>query len=550
MLNSLRIKNFVLIEDSTLNFDKGFTAITGETGSGKSILLQSLNLLSGDRADFSVIGNNGDKSIVEAKFTEQSDALKHILTQLDLDVEDELILRREITKNGRSRAFVNDTPIQLADMKLIANNLIEINSQHQTIELKDSKFQMQVLDSLAGSETELKEFQELFKTKISLEKKLENLENEYNEKVKIADYNDFQLAEIQSLELLNYNYEQAAIDLVKYEQSDELKLAYQNIQHSLSDDEFSVEPKLKNLLIQISKISGQDEKLKDLETRLKSTLIELNDISNEATTELENLEVDPSLMQELGNKLDKYNSILKKQQVTNQKELIEILKNLESGSSNLIDLELEVSKFKKELEILSTQTNNAAEKLSAKRKSSVASIEKNIVAHLDGLKMPETRIQFTLTERAKLGELGNDDLQILFSPNKGMEISPIQKSASGGELSRLMLVLKKMLSTNKSLPTILFDEIDTGVSGDVAEKIGNTLKAMGENMQLIAITHLPQVAAKASAHKLVVKENIKDATYTKVLDLNTENRITEIARLISGEQISDTALSHAKALMN
>ena len=550
MLHSLKIRNFVLVDKAELIFQPAFTAITGETGSGKSILLHALNLVSGERADFSVIGPHEEKCFVEAEFHHIAESVNDLLRENDLDEQNEIVIRREITKSGKSRAFINDTPVSLQVMKLISSQLIEINSQHQTIQLRDPKFQLRILDDLALTNDLLIRYRGIFKDYQSTLKEKENTDAQYKEMLKLADYNAFQLQELEELNLGNNDYELLEQDLLRIEKSDELKQAYGLIHQSFFADELGIESRLKSLRSQISRAIASDETLERLDQRILASLIELNDIAEESQQQLDKLEMDPERKLKLTEQVDRYNHILKKHQKINQAELMTLQSELESSSNDLDAISVKLKDLEKRSKDLHAELIKQSENLSEARKSAAKRIELDVIGKLVDLKMPESRFRFEITKRDQFSENGIDDVQLLFSPNKGMNLNPVQKAASGGELSRLMLVLQGLISKTKSLPTILFDEIDTGVSGDVAQKIGQVLQEMGLNMQLIAITHLPQVAAKAAHHKKVekfIKENI---SFTSVKDLDSDERIVEIARLISGELINTTALDHAKALMN
>ncbi len=549
MLKSLHIRNFVLVADTVLSFRPSFTAITGETGSGKSILLQALNMISGERADFSSIGPYDEKTVVEAEFAPVSDNLKRLLSEQELDVSEEVILRREITRSGRSRAFVNDTPVSLAVMKTIATSLVEIHSQHHTIQLKDPAFQQKLLDDLAGNQDVLEQYRTRYRVFRATQRKLSEVREVYQERIKQADYNDFQLQELQELHLKTEDYAGMEADLNRFEHSDDLKQAYAAISDSVDADEYGIRTRIDHLLAPLSRLSGSDPAIAELETRLRSVKIELEDIAGEAGEKLETLEMDPEKMSALTAKLDRYNHVLRKHQLSEQEELVHLQEELESGHSNLQELESNLHELEQEATKLETELHQASEKLRSERKKAAPKVCEAIVQRLVELKMPETKLEFAISPRDSFGENGADDIELRFTPNKGMPLTAVHKAASGGELSRLMLVIQRFISERKSLPVMIFDEIDTGVSGDVAQKIGQVLSEMGQHMQLIAITHLPQVAARAAHHKKVSKEVRSGHSVSDVNDLSVEQRIHEIARLMSGEQVNETALQHAKALM-
>jgi DNA repair protein RecN (Recombination protein N) len=549
MLTNLRIQNFALIDSISIDFKAGFTVLTGETGSGKSILLGALNLILGERADYSVIGPNGEKSIVEAEFQLSNFHLNAFFQENDIDDYETTIIRREITSQGRSRAFINDTPIQLAVLKEFAEKLIHIHSQHHTLELKNTNFQIELLDTLADLNSEKNDYFKKFKTWNESSKKLNQLKEELSKAIQVADYNRFQLEELEELSLESKNYEALELELNKSESVDEIKSTLDHIHLAIDGDE-GVLSVLNKLKISTDRLKDKDEVINELATRVQSVIIELKDIVAEAEDQKEKIEINPFRINELTAALDKYNRVLKKHGFATQAQLIEYKDTISNDLASSDELQDEIAQLSIQTEKLALEIGEIANKIHEKRKKAAPSIEESIQLLLADLKMPNTRIQFQLSERKELNANGISDVTILFSPNKGIEPIAIDKAASGGELSRLMLALQNLVSKKKQLPTIIFDEIDTGVSGDVAQKIGNLLRNMGENLQLLAITHLPQVAGKAQNHFKVEKAIVNNLTRTNVRVLSDVERVEEIARLMSGEEINEAALLNAKALMN
>lgn len=549
MLTNLRIQNFALIDSISIDFKAGFTVLTGETGSGKSILLGALNLILGERADYSVIGPNGEKSIVEAEFQLSNFHLNAFFQENDIDDYETTIIRREITSQGRSRAFINDTPIQLAVLKEFAEKLIHIHSQHHTLELKNTNFQIELLDTLADLNSEKNDYFKKFKTWNESSKKLNQLKEELSKAIQVADYNRFQLEELEELSLESKNYEALELELNKSESVDEIKSTLDHIHLAIDGDE-GVLSVLNKLKISTDRLKDKDEVINELATRVQSVIIELKDIVAEAEDQKEKIEINPFRINELTAALDKYNRVLKKHGFATQAQLIEYKDTISNDLASSDELQDEIAQLSIQTEKLALEIGEIANKIHEKRKKTAPSIEESIQLLLADLKMPNTRIQFQLSERKELNANGISDVTILFSPNKGIEPIAIDKAASGGELSRLMLALQNLVSKKKQLPTIIFDEIDTGVSGDVAQKIGNLLRNMGENLQLLAITHLPQVAGKAQNHFKVEKAIVNNLTRTNVRVLSDVERVEEIARLMSGEEINEAALLNAKALMN
>lgn len=548
MISSLRIENFALIDSANIPFNKGFTVITGETGSGKSILLNALNLILGERANFSVIGSLKDKSTVEAEIEIAGFDLEDFFKENELDYFDKTIVRREISKQGRSRAFINDTPVQLNVLKTFSSQLIHIHSQYNTLELKDLNFQLRVLDVLAETESLKDVFLGKFNTYSKRNKSLSFKKEELQQSIAEADYNSFQLKELETLQLDSNDFEKMQSTLKQGENADEIRMAYNSIQEIFSGQQ-GVLDRLGEVQSVLRKSVEYDEHLKGLSERIDAIIIETNDIVSESESGIQKVDFDPRKLDDLVAKIDAFNHVLLKHRVNSQEELTELMKELQNSSRSHSQLEEEIQILEKELISERIDLDKLAEDLHNQRVQAKGLIETKIKAELAELKLENTELIFDLSQLNELNSSGNSKLEILFSPNAGVEPVPIHKAASGGELSRVMLGLQSLMSSKIQLRTILFDEIDTGVSGDVAQKMGATLKKMGETMQVIAITHLPQVAAKGSQHLKVLKETSGGQTKSFVENLNNEERVKETARLMSGDQISDAALENAKALM-
>lgn len=549
MLHSLRIKNFALIDQVELKFQPGYTVITGETGSGKSILLHALNLILGERADFSVIGPASEKAVVEAEFEIKGFHLEHFFTENDLDQENLTLIRREINTNGKSRAFINDTPVGLNILKDLTSCLVNIHSQYNTLELKNKAYQLDVLDTLAELRTKRSDFSTKFKKHNDKKSKLVALKLSLSHALQQQDYNKFQLEELEELNLDTTNYELLEAELKKVENGEELMQGLAAIINALEDDNQVID-KLRILRSVLDKMKGIDCTIDNLSERLNSILIELSDISTDASRTIDLVEIDPEKLQNLTSALNRFNHSLKKHNVQNQSELLDYKNSLAGELLDAEETQNQIIKLEEEVDALHDEVLVKAKELHQDRLKAVQPISKELQSILEELKLPNTKLEFQLVEKAELNISGITDVTILFSANVGIETVPIEKAASGGELSRVMLALQKMISEKKVLPTVLFDEIDTGVSGDVAQKIGTLLQKMGTHFQLLAISHLPQVAAKASNHFKVEKEIIDNRTITRVNTLNANERIEEIARLMSGEHITSAAIETAKALMN
>lgn len=549
MLVQINIQNFALIAAAQLNFKPEFTVITGETGSGKSILLGALNLILGERADYGVIRNQEEKTSVEATFHIQGFGLEPFFEMHDLDYSEETIIRREISSQGKSRAFVNDTPVQLTVLKELSEKLVHIHSQHDTLALKNNQFQMELLDVLADNTLLRASFKSDFSSWKKASKKLVELKASYAKILQEADYNQFQWEELNQLNLGQVSYSAMETELNAVENMEEIKAGFSSIVQYISEER-GITDLLSLLKSNLDKVKLLHPNLQSLSERVVATLIELKDISEEAEGQIESLEVDPKKQMELLERMDQYNRVLLKHQAQTQADLIAIFEELSSGQANSESIEAEIIQLEKEVLILESKVHQGAKSLHENRVKNGPEVAKQLVEILTDLKLENSVLKFELEQIDKMDETGFSKLVLLFSPNMGMAPKPIEKAASGGELSRFMLALQLLLSSKKQLPTLLFDEIDTGVSGEVAQKIGNVLKRMGQHMQVLAITHLPQVAGKGTHHWKVEKTQSSDKTLTQVTVLTEAQRIHEIARLMSGENINEAALENAKALMN
>lgn len=548
MLKQLKVQNFALIQHANLDFNAGYTVITGETGSGKSILLQALNLILGDRADFKIIGPSSDKAVVEAIFMIDSGEFASFFTENDIDPEQETIIRREITNQGKSRAFINDTPVQLTVLKSFSERLISIHSQYNTLDLKRKEFQLQTLDILAGTRDLQHKYVAEFEHSKQLTRSLESEKEELEKLIRDKDYNDFQLRELEELNLSNTNFTALEEQLNRLENATEIQQLANGISTGIGS-EGAVIDQLQTIKQLASKLVKIDAAHIAIEQRIQSVIIELKDLDTELS-HLINQEFDEQKKYELTALLDKYNHVLIKHRCSTEDELKQLLHQLQTSNSDTEKLSSKIAGMEQELSVLNKALVATANQLHEKRVNAVSTIAQRITTSLTDLKLPDTQLVFQLEQQEKLTAFGNSSLTLLFSANKGVAPIEIEKAASGGELSRVMLALQKLISEKIQLPTIFFDEIDTGVSGDVAQKIGQLLQEMGKTMQLFAISHLPQVAAKAQHHFKVEKSAQNNLVQTQITPLSNEKRVEEIARLMSGEIINEAAISNAKALMS
>jgi len=469
MIRSLRIDNFALIDAVSINFTDGFTVITGETGSGKSILLNALNLILGERANFSVIGDRKDKSVVEAEIEIKGFNLGDFFDKNQLDYFDTTIVRREIYKQGRSRAFINDVPVQLNILKEFMSGLIHIHSQYNTLELKDTNFQLNVLDVLAETNGDRGKFQKTFAKVQFKRKELKEKEQRLLDSSSMSDYNTFQLVELNALDLENTNYEQLQQELNKYENADELLNAFGYLVNALQYEGGVIEV-MNQVANSLQKNESIDPAISELYKRVNSVLIELKDISEEAEMQSEKIVVDPQRLVELTAKLDAFNKGMLKHKVNSQEELFQLMSELSDTTQDLEKIEREITELKATLDKAEVKMLEQAKVLHYNRIKAVSGIETQIKLALADLKLENTSLEFRLNEESQCTNNGISRLEIYFSPNAGVAAVPIHQAASGGELSRVMLALQNLMSKKIKLKTILFDEIDTGVSGDVAQK--------------------------------------------------------------------------------
>jgi DNA repair protein RecN (Recombination protein N) len=547
MLQRLNVQNFALIENAELFFDGGYSVITGETGSGKSILLGALRLILGERADYNVIRNKELKTVVEAQFQLGEAQIKPFFEQHDLDFSVETIIRREINAQGKSRAFINDTPVQLVVLKELTEKLIHIHSQHHTLDLKDRGFQLALVDALSSSDALRKDCAQAFKIWKDARKQLD----EYSTNLALAqremEFNQFLLDELTALNLTQINYHELEEEVRRGEQAEDIIRSFSAITSLVhSEDGLTAQ------LHRIAKLNHYgDQELQHLLERLNSIRIELDDIGATAEDAVDLVSISPEELVTKTLQLDGFNSALRKHQVQDQEQLIAVFETLnkkvqavETGTDEIQQLEAKVVQLERNYQAIATQ-------LSEQRRAYASEIEQNIGSWLHKLKLEDAKVSLVFSKLEEATRFGWDECIIHFSANKGMAPQPVDKVASGGELSRLMLVIQYLLSGKKTLPTVIFDEIDTGVSGEVAQRIGELLQLMGESMQLMAITHLPQVAGKGAHHfKVLKRENQLGETITEIRGLNHEQRVEEIARLMSGAEINDSALETARNLMN
>ncbi|RZK11990.1 MAG: DNA repair protein RecN [Flavobacterium sp.] len=550
MLASLSIKNFALIEKLSIDFSKGFSIITGETGAGKSILLGALGLVLGKRADLTSLKDKEEKCVIEAQFDISKYNLKPFFEANDLDYEGQTIIRREILPSGKSRAFINDSPVNLNELQELGVFLIDIHSQHQTQELSDENIQFQIIDAIAGNLDSVLEFGSVLKTHKQDKSKLSNLFSELKEAKKEQDYNAFLLEELFSAKLVSGQQEELEST---FEQLNNVEFIKENLDKSLAvanEEQFGVLQNLKEIKNSLQKIISISPEYDALFERTNSMVIELDDIVSEIISLSEKLINDPEKLELINQKLQTLYSLQKKHQVTTIDELLQIQNELESKVVSVDNLESEIKRLEDVIEIKESELNSKATVIRENRLKAVPILSEKLIHFLEQLGMPNARFKIEVKETQNFSSNGKDEIQFLFSANKGSDFGMLKKVASGGEMSRIMLAVKAILAQYSKLPTIIFDEIDTGVSGEIANKMSEIMKQMSNDMQVFAITHLPQIAAKGNEHFKVFKTTIGNQTQSELKLLTNEERVVEIAEMLSGKDISDSAINHAKALLN
>lgn len=550
MLIHLSIKNFALIEQLEMNFSNQLSIITGETGAGKSILLGALGLVLGKRADLTSLKDKEQKCVIEAQFQIDKYDLKPFFSQNDLDYEAITIIRREILPSGKSRAFVNDSPVNLNELQELGEFLIDIHSQHQTRELSEEEYQIQILDAIAGNATVLSDYKNKLSEYKSAKSQLKKLISEKEALTKEQDYNSFLLEELLAANLKSG--EQSELESI-FEKLNNVEFIKEALDKSLTlanEEQIGIIQNLKEVKVSLQKIAGLSSEFHELSERVSSILIEFDDIANELFNQSEKLVNDPEQLELVNQKLQTIYSLQKKHQVNSVEELLTIQADLDNKVVLADDLENAILKLENTILTISADLDQLAETISDNRKKAVPVLTDKITSILTQLGMPNARFQFDVKASETYNAFGKDEVVLFFSANKGTDFGLLKKVASGGELSRIMLAVKAILAEYSKLPTIIFDEIDTGVSGEIAHKMGDIMKVMSKEMQVFAITHLPQIAAKGQQHYKVFKSIQGESTVSELKLLSSEERIVEIAEMLSGKDISDSALNHAKALLN
>ena len=550
MLASLSIKNYALIDSLKVDFNQGLTIITGETGAGKSILLGGLSLILGKRADLNSLKDNSKKCIIEAVFNIEGYKLESLFNTEDLDFEPQTIIRREILPSGKSRAFVNDTPVNLTTLQLIGERLIDIHSQHQTLQLTDNDFQFQIIDALAKNNALLKTYQQQLKVYKALQKEHQELLNLKSEALKEYDYNTFLLTELVQANLVEGELEVLEEEYETLNNVEEIKDKLTHAYQILSSDEVGVLTSMADLKNTIQKLASISNQYSDVSSRIQSSFIELDDVFSEIESLQSALEADPNRLEVVNTKLQTLHNLLQKHVASNVSELILIKNELEEKVSVSENIDSSIQEKENQLDLIVKELNQLSDKIHKNRKQAIPDLTNQLINILMDLGMPNAQFNIDVVQTENHYANGKDDLQFMFSANKGGQFNELKKAASGGELSRIMLAIKSILSKYIQLPSIMFDEIDSGVSGEISNKMGQIMQQMSQSMQVFTITHLPQIAAKGHTHFKVYKEDVDEVTTTNLIQLNHDERIVEIAQMLGGIEISNSAMAHAKQLLN
>jgi DNA repair protein RecN (Recombination protein N) len=548
MLLSLKIHNYALIDELYVEFHKGLNIITGETGAGKSILLGALGLILGKRADTSILSQEDKKCIIEAEFNVTGYNLKQVFDENDIDYDSHVIIRREILISGKSRAFINDTPVTLSILQEIALMLVDIHAQHQHLLLNQHSYILNIIDSFTGLQGALDDYQKIYWAFKDLEKKYNDKLNEFNRIKEESDFISHQVTELEDAKLSPGEIEQLEQEIFKQEHAGELKSIFHDTSGALNAEDRGVMDMMASIGAKISKIGHSFPGAQELSERIQSVSIEIKDIADVIKKLFESFDFDPGHYEQIKSRLDLLNGLLLKYRANDVSELIEIYHAQREKLSIATDGEFDLEKTRKELSLLAEKADKLADELSERREGCFATLQSQIIDLLKDLAMEHSQVAF-VNQKQGLSIHGKDNIKFLFSANKNHPVQDISKIASGGELSRLMLSVKALLAGTNGMPTLILDEIDTGVSGEIADKVGNIIKNMSNSVQIINITHLPQVASKGETHFLVYKDHDQSITRTLIKQLTDNERLLEIAKMLSGEQITDAALDNARELL-
>ena len=548
MLNRIFIQNFALIDQLEIHLQKGLQVITGETGAGKSIILGALRLIMGERADLKNFVDLESKSIVETEF-KISKNLQDFFTENDLDFDENTIIRREILPSGKSRAFVNDVPVTLDILKELSEKLVDIHSQFETSNLFSEAYQFKIIDGLSENKNLIENYQKDFSELLKLKKEVEKLKNQLSEGNKESDYKQFLLEELEAANLENVNYELLQSQISLAENKGTISELLAQIFARTDQDEVGVFDSLYDIKNKLNKIAELSLQFSEINQRFEENYIELKDTLFQLQNEAENIDTNSEDLLALQEQNDRINALFLKHKVSEIDDLLQLKNELSAEQSSFVDLETKISSLEKEIISLENSLEKQTKVLTKNREKAIPVFKNKIENLLQQLGLEKAKVEVELTSTKDFVQFGKEKIQLLFQANSGFPLKPIQTAISGGERSRVMLAIKKLMAENAELPTLILDEIDTGVSGRIADEIGNVMQEMAENMQLIVITHLAQVAAKGNNNYKVLKSDIAGKTQTQIVSLNQEEKLIEIAQLLSGSKITDAAILQAKELM-
>lgn len=550
MITTLAIKNYALIEDIRVDFNSGLTIITGETGAGKSILLGALALVLGKRADISSVKDASKKCVIEAEFSIKNYNLQTVFEENDLDYETNTIIRREILPGGKSRAFVNDTPVALTQLQSLGVHLVDIHSQHETLELSSESFQMEVIDTLANNKELLQQYTSQLQKFTQASATLSNLNNSKTEASKELEYNTFLYNELIEVGLKEINQQELEETYETLNNTEEIQELLSKTLQLFSKEQIGTLETAKEIRLILAKLKNFSTEFSEYWERLNSVVIEMEDLFESMESSATAIEADPEKLFEINQKLQALYKLQQKHSVATVEELLQIQNDLEEKIDNTANLEERILQLEKEVVLLKEANLKIAQEIHENRKKIIPSLKEQLETILKELGLSNAQFKFQLEASKDFRKNGTDSLELLFTANKGLAFGPLKKIASGGELSRIMLAVKAVLAKYKKLPTIIFDEIDTGVSGEIAAKMANIMNEMSVNTQMFSITHLPQIAAKGEHHLKVYKEDVENVTVTRLKNLTEEERIMEIAQMIGGKTVTNSAVVHAKELLN
>jgi DNA repair protein RecN (Recombination protein N) len=550
MLVTLQVKNYALIKELNIGFNPGFSIITGETGAGKSILLGALSLLLGQRADTTVLMDKQKKCIVEGIFDIKDYVLQSFFSENQIDYEDNTIIRREIIPGGKSRAFINDTPVSLNQLRELGLKLVDIHSQHENLNLGKNLFQLMVVDTVAQNGSLLKQYKKLYTAYLDSQKELEEITERAKQAQADIDYLSFQFQQLDESKLQPGELAELETESNTLTHAEEIKFNLLKASDLVSGEGITILGLLKDVTDAIDKLSGFFPKIQDIRQRIDSVYIELKDVASECELMGESVDIDPGRLQFVQERLDLINSLLHKHSVSTIEELIRIKDDLHMKISEIASYDDQILKLKKTVNDQEENLTRLSEDLSGRRQAVLSEVGKKVISILKQVGIPNARFSVLHSRLESFTSQGTDKVEFQFSANKQATSQDIGKIASGGELSRLMLAIKSLISSSLELPTIIFDEVDAGVSGEIAEKVGLIMKSMSGNMQVINITHLPQVAAKGDYHYLVYKLDREKESVTDIKLLGSEERVLELAKMLSGEELTEAAISNARELLN